>query len=64
MVRKLGPNFDAHLFGLQVNWPSWSLMSRHRFFVATSVVFSYVAEALFGRDLSSLSLGVVVATAK
>ena len=29
-----------------------------------AVVFSYVAEALSGRDLSSLSLEVVVATAK
>ena len=28
------------------------------------VVFSYVAEALSGRDLSSLSLEVVVVTAK
>ena len=64
MVLKLGPNFDASRFGLQVNWPSWSLMSRHQFFVATSIVFSYVAEALSGRDLSSLSLGVVVATSK
>ena len=61
---KLGPNFDAPLFRLQVNWPSWLLMSRHRFVVATSVVFSYVAEVLFGRDLSSLSLGAVVAIAK
>ena len=60
---KLGPNFDAPLCGFQVNWPIWLLMSRHQFLVATSVVFSYVAEALSGRDLSSLSLGAVVATA-
>ena len=61
---KLGPNFDAPLCGFQVNWPIWLLMLRHQLFVATSVVFSYVAKALFGRDLSSLSLGAVVATAK
>ena len=60
---KLGPNFDAPLCGFQVNWPIWLLMSQHQFLVATSVVFSYVAEALSGRDLSSLSLGAVVATA-
>ena len=61
---KLGPNFDAPLCGFQVNWPILILMSRHQFFVATAVVFSYVAEALSGRDLSSVSLGAVVATPK
>ena len=34
----MGPNFDASRFGLQVNWSSWSLMSRHRVLVATSDV--------------------------
>ena len=53
-----------HLFvDFKLNWPIWLLMSRHQFLVATSVVFSYVAEALSGRDLSSLSIGAVVATA-
>ena len=61
---KLGPNFDAPLCGFQVNWPILLFMSRPRFVVTTSVVFSYVAEALFGRDLSSSSLGSDVATAK
>ena len=63
-VLKLGPNFDAPLCGFQVNWPIWLLMSRHLFFVAISVVFCYVVEALFGHDLSSLSLGAIVVTAE
>ena len=60
---KLGPNFDAPLCGFQVNWPILLLMSRPRFVVATSVFSVMSQRILFGRDLSSSSLGSDVATA-
>ena len=49
---KLDPNFDAPHCGLQVNWPSWLILSRHRIFVATSVVSVLSQVPLFGRNMS------------
>ena len=49
--------------GFQVNWLILLLMSRYRFFVATSVVSVMSQLLLFGRDLSLVSLGSDVATA-
>ena len=63
-VLKLGPNFDTPLCGFQVNWPILLLMSRPRFFVATFVVSVMSQRLLFGRDLSSSSLGSDVAIAR
>ena len=61
---KLGPNFDALACGFQINWPILLLMSRHRFFVTTSIVSVMSQKLLFGHDLSLASLGSDVATAK
>ena len=61
---KLGPNFDAPPCGFQVKWPILLLMSRPRFFVATSVVSAMSQRLLFGHDLSLAFLGSDVATAK
>ena len=61
---KLGPNFDALACGFQVNWPILLLISRPRFFVATSVVSAKSQRLSFGRDLSLASLGSDVAIAK
>ena len=60
---KLGPNFDAPLYGFQVNWPILLLMSRPLFFVVTSVVSVMSQRLLFGRDLSLALLETDVATA-
>ena len=60
----MDPNLDAPPCGFQVNWPILLLMSRPRFFVATSVVSVMSQRLLFGRDLSLASLGSDVAIAK
>ena len=60
----MGPNFDAPHCGFQVNWPILLLLSRPRFFVASSVVSVMSQRLLFGRDLSLAFLGSDVATAK
>ena len=60
----MGLNFDAPPCGFQVNWPILLLMSRPRFFVATSVVSVMSLRLLFGRDLPLAFLESDVATAK
>ena len=55
-VLKLGPNFDAPLCGFQVNWPILLMLSRPRFFIATSVVSVTSQRLLFGRNLSLVEL--------
>ena len=49
---KFGPNFEAPHCGFQVNWPSLLILSRHRIFVATSVVSVLSQMPLFGRNMS------------
>ena len=48
----MGPNFDAHCFGLQVKMAQLVVDVAASILVAASVVFSHVAEPLFGRDVS------------